>query len=312
MVINLIVAEHDGKNLANTTLSAVTAARQLNDKCCYGIVLGNNINEIGRKFASYVDIVYLIDNSDLTYKVAKNYAEVISIIAKKNNATHIWMGSSVWGKELMPRVSIKLNGSFGSDINSVINEDIFKRSMYAGNILSTIKLLSKIKVITVRSTEFVIATPINSGILKDVKMGINNSLVKFINFDAIQSERPKLTDASVVVSGGRGVKSKDGFKTLIEPLANKLNAAIGASRAVCDAGWVPNDWQVGQTGKIIAPDLYIAIGISGAIQHVAGIKSAKIIVAINNDADASIFDIADYGLVADAFVAVPELIKMID
>jgi electron transfer flavoprotein alpha subunit len=228
------------------------------------------------------------------------------------SATHVWASATVTGKDFMPRVAIRLNAGMASDIQAVISENTFSRLVWAGDLNCEIELLTPIKVITVRVSEFPCANKNEkAGEILPVDVSMAPINMRFVLFDAVKSERPELTDADIVVSGGRGVKGPEGFKELIEPLADILGAAIGASRAVCDAGWVPNDWQVGQTGKVVAPKLYFAIGISGAIQHVAGMKGARVIVAINKDPEAPIFQIADYGLVADAFKAVPELITLL-
>jgi electron transfer flavoprotein alpha subunit len=198
-----------------------------------------------------------------------------------------------------------------SDISAVVSENTFKRPMWAGNIIGTVEVTTATKVITVRPTEFAPPTAGAAGSIAAIACDPGASKMQFVSFDAVVSDRPALSDARVIVSGGRGVKGPEGFKTVIEPLADALGAAIGASRAVCDAGWVPNDWQVGQTGKVVAPELYVAVGISGAIQHVAGMKGSKCIVAINKEPEAPIFQVADYGLVADLFKAAPELTEAI-
>ena len=311
MAIHLVVAEHDGKRLKKATLSAVSAAKKISGKCL-GLVLGDNVCGVAADLAQYVNKVYLAQHNGLAYKLAQPYSKVISDFVKKFSITHVWAAATVAGKDMMPRVAIRLNAALASDIQEVVDEKTFKRPMCAGDIVATVELMSEIKVITVRATEFKLPEPGKVSCIEKVKVDLGVIKMRFISFDEVKSERPKLSDASVVIAGGRGIKGPDGFKKLIEPLANKLKAAIGASRAVCDAGWVPNDWQIGQTGKIVAPDLYIAIGISGAIQHVAGMKGSKVIVAINKDSEAPIFKVADYGLVADAFKVVPEFISALD
>ena len=313
MAIHLIVAEHDGKKIKKATLSAITAAKKISGEC-FALVLSDDSDVFAKDLSRYVDKVYFAEYNSLEKILAQQYSIIISDLAKKIKATHIWSGATVVGKDIMPRVAIRLDAGLASDIQDVVDDSTFKRPMWAGDIIATVKLIGSIKVVTVRATEFKIAEKINSKICIE-KINIekfNKTKMRFVSFDEVKSERPKLSDANVVVSGGRGIKGKEGFKSIIEPLASKLNAAIGASRAVCDAGWAPNDWQVGQTGKIVAPDLYIAIGISGAIQHVAGMKGSKVIVAINKDPEAPIFKTADYGLIADAFDVVPKFINALN
>ena len=307
MAIHLIVAEHDGTHLKNATLSAVTAAKHISGEC-HGLVLGKDVGAIAKELATRLGKVHVAEHPGLEHRLAKPYAKVIVDVAKSIGATHIWAAATVAGKDTMPRVAARLDAGMASDIQAVVDEKTFKRPMWAGDVVGTVELCSDIKVITVRPTEFPHAPAAGVGEVMPVSVDPGEARTRYISFDAVKSERPELTDAKVVVSGGRGLKGPEGFKTLVEPLADLLGAAIGASRAVCDAGWVPNDWQVGQTGKVVAPQLYIAIGISGAIQHVAGMKGSKVVVAINKDPEAPIFQVADYGLVADAFTAVPELI----
>jgi len=310
MVTHLIVAEHDGTNLKKATLSAIAAARQISGDC-HGIILGKDIQGIADKFATYVGKVHLADANALEHRLAQPYAKVVSDVAKSISATHVWAGATVAGKDLMPRVATRLLAGMACDIQTVVDERTFKRPMWAGDIIGTVEITTDTKVITVRGTEFAPAGTLGNGDVVKIDFDVGKSSMRFVSFDAVKSERPELTEARVVVSGGRGLKGPEGFKQLIEPLADTFDAAIGASRAVCDAGWVPNDWQVGQTGKVVAPELYIAVAISGAIQHVAGMKGSKVIVAINKDPEAPIFQVADYGLVADAFEAVPELIEAV-
>ncbi len=308
MAIHLVVAEHDGLHLKNATLSALTAAKK-NPGAMHGLVLGKNVKAIAETFASYVGKVHLAEHEALEHRLAQGYAKVIADVAKSIGATHIWAAATVAGKDIMPRVAIRLQAGMASEIQEVITENSFKRPVWAGDITGTVEINSPIKVITVRATEFDPAESLGLGEVAAISVEPGTTTMQYLSFDAVKSERPELGDARVVVSGGRGLKGPEGFKQLMEPLADALDAAIGASRAVCDAGWVPNDWQVGQTGKVVAPDLYIAVGISGAIQHVAGMKGSKVVVAINKDPEAPIFQVCDYGLVADAFTAVPELIK---
>ena len=245
-------------------------------------------------------------DSDL-YKnaVAEDLAELV--IANSDGYSHILAPATTSGKNLMPRISAKLDSQQISDIISVESENTFKRPIYAGSCIATVKSNDDIKIITVRSTAFDASPTNNTNIeVKEISASESAGISKFISEELAQSDRPELTAANIVISGGRGMQSGDNFH-LLDSIADKLGAAVGASRAAVDAGFVPNDYQVGQTGKIVAPDLYIAVGISGAIQHLAGMKDSKVIVAINKDEDAPIFQVADYGLVADLFTALPEL-----
>lgn len=309
MATHVIFAEFDEHGLKKATLSAVSAAKKIGGDI-YGVVLGQNIAKIADEFSHYVTKVLTGDHEGLKHRLAEPYAKVVADAAKKYGATHVWAAATVAGKDLMPRVAVRLGAGMASDIQEVVSEDTFIRPVWAGDLLSKVRLLTQTKVITARVSEFAPSEKASTkGIIEALDISLGKSSMRFVKFEAVKSERPELTDAKVIVAGGRGVKGPEGFKELIEPLADKLNAAIGASRAVCDAGWVPNDWQVGQTGKVVAPNLYFAIGISGAIQHVAGMKGSKVIVAINKDPDAPIFQVADYGLVGDAFKIVPELIQ---
>lgn len=309
MAVHLIFAEHDENGLKNSTLSTITAAQKIPGDI-YALVIGAGCLKVAKEISNYVKKVHVIDEENFRYRLAQPYAQAIDEVAKSLSATHIWAAATAAGKDLMPRVCVRLNAAMASDIQEVLNEGTFKRPMWAGDLIGEIELLSSIKVITVRASEFPQSLKLEqAGEIVNFTPGKNYiNKMKFVSFDAVKNTRPELSDAKVVVAGGRGVKGPEGFKSLIEPLADVLNGAIGASRAVCDAGWVPNDWQVGQTGKVVAPKLYFAIGISGAIQHVAGMKGSKVIVAINKDPDAPIFKIADYGIVGDAFTIVPEII----
>ncbi|MBL4818570.1 MAG: electron transfer flavoprotein subunit alpha/FixB family protein [Deltaproteobacteria bacterium] len=306
--VHLIVAEYDSNHLKKACLSAITAAQKVGGTC-HGLVLGKGVKHFADAFAKYVDTVHYAEHDALEHRLAQPDAKVIADVAKSAGATHVWAAATVNGKDVMPRVAVRLEAAMASDISSVVNEKTYQRPMWAGDITGTVELHTPVQVITVRPTEFAPAEQKAAGQIQSVSVDPGDVQMKFVGFDEVKSERPELTEASIVVSGGRGVKSPEGFKKLIEPLADHLNAAIGASRAVCDAGWVPNDWQVGQTGKVVAPKLYFAIGISGAIQHVAGMKGSKCIVAINKDPEAPIFQVADYGLVGDAATLVPELIE---
>ena len=310
MATHLIVAEHLGGKLFKGTLSAVTAAQKVGGDV-QGLVLGKGAKAVADELAKYVGKVHYAEADALEHRLAQPYAKVIADVAKSVGASHVWAAASAAGKDILPRVAARLDAAMASDIQEVVDDKTFKRPMWAGNIIGTVELTTPVKVITVRPTEFESAADGVSGSVESVAADPGASRMAFVSFDQVKSDRPQLGDADVVVSGGRGVKGPEGFQELIEPLADTLGAAIGASRAVCDAGWVSNDWQVGQTGKVVAPNLYIAIGISGAIQHVAGMKGSKCIVAINKDPEAPIFQVADYGLVADAFKAVPELTEML-
>lgn len=307
MTVHLIIAEHDTVHLKKGTLSAISAARSLPGEC-HALIIGKNAKTIAADLASYVDKVHVVEHAGLEHVLSQPYTKVVCEIAKSIVATHVWAAASAFAKDLMPRVAERLGAGMASDILAVSDEKTFKRPMWAGNIVGTVEITTPIKVMTVRATEFAPAEKKGQGEILSASVDPGQSAMTFVSFDAIKSERPELTEAKVVVSGGRGVKGPEGFKQLIEPLADLFNAAIGASRAVCDAGWVPNDWQVGQTGKVVAPELYIAVGISGAIQHVAGMKGSKTIVAINKDPESPIFQVATYGIVGDAFTIVPELI----
>ena len=310
MATNLVVVEHSNGKLIKATLSAVAAANKVGGDV-HALVLGKNVAEAAQAIAPYVKQVHTGEHKDVAERVAQPYAKVVADVAKSIGATHVWAAATAAGKDFMPRVAARLDAAMASDISAVIDDKTFQRPMWAGNIIGTVELTTATKVITVRPTEFAPPAAGTPGAIASVTIDPGASKMQFVKFDAVVSDRPALQDARVVVSGGRGVKGPEGFKNIIEPLADALGAAIGASRAVCDAGWVPNDWQVGQTGKVVAPDLYIAVGISGAIQHVAGMKGSKCIVAINKEPEAPIFQIADYGLVADLFKAAPELTEAI-
>ena len=302
----LVIAEHDNSNLKGSTLNTITAASLLDGEISL-LIAGSNMNSVLEE-AQTIDGVSKIltcDSDSYSNSIAEDLTSLI--IANSDGYTHILAPATTFGKNLMPRISAKLDSQQISDIISVESADTFKRPIYAGSCIATVKSNDAVKIITVRSTAFDSATLNNSGI---EVVGINDEgssgISKFVGEELAQSDRPELTAANIVISGGRGMQSGDNFH-LLDSIADKLGAAVGASRAAVDAGFVPNDYQVGQTGKIVAPDLYIAVGISGAIQHLAGMKDSKVIVAINKDEDAPIFQVADYGLVADLFNALPEL-----
>jgi len=307
----LVLIEHDNKVVKASSLNTITAAKKIDQKV-HAIVIGANCKKVSEEVSKFdgIEEVLLADNKIHANHLAENMAPLIVKIAK--NYTHILAPSSTFGKNIMPRVAASLDVAQLSDIISVINSDIFIRPIYAGNANSKIQSLDKIKIITVRTTTFE-ATKKEGGKAKitEIPIGKDMNISKFVKNELNKSDRPELTSAGIIVSGGRGMESGKNFY-LLEELADKLKAAIGASRAAVDAGFVPNDYQVGQTGKVVAPELYIAVGISGAIQHLAGMKDSKIIVAINKDEEAPIFQVADYGLVGDLFQVLPELTKEID
>lgn len=302
----LILAEHDNKHIKSSTLSTVGAASQIGDDI-HILITGYNCDAVAQEASNIAGIskVIMANSSSLEHHIAENIAPIIVDLAP--SYSHILAPATTFGKNTLPRAAALLDAQQISDIIAVVSADTFKRPIYAGNAIATVKSSDTIKMITVRGTTFDAADSSGgNATIEDYNTQESPNLSKFVKAELSVSERPELTSANIVVSGGRGVGSEENFK-IIEKLADKLNAAIGASRAAVDAGYVPNDYQVGQTGKIVAPDLYIAVGISGAIQHLAGMKDSKTIVAINKDEDAPIFSVADYGLVADLFDAVPEL-----
>ena len=307
----LVIAEHNNIEVKSSTLNTINAASQLGSEIEV-LVLGSNIDNIIKEISSYqhVSKVIFIDSEKFENAIAENIEPVILSLAEKYS--HILAPATTFGKNVMPRVAVKLDVAQISDIVNIESEDTFIRPIYAGNALATVKSKDTKKVITVRPTSFdVVAKEGGSGIVEQINLDIGESKVEFIDREESKSDRPELSTARIVVSGGRGLQSAENFK-LISDIADKLNAAIGASRAAVDAGYVSNDYQVGQTGKVVVPDLYIAVGISGAIQHLAGMKESKIIVAINKDEEAPIFNIADYGLTADLFEALPALSTELD
>ncbi|VDD88642.1 unnamed protein product [Enterobius vermicularis] len=306
----LVLVEHDETNLHPVTLNAISAASKLGDVTV--LVGGTNAKKIAETVGKteHVKKVLVAQNEKLKGQLPERMTSVVLAAQKQFNFGSIVAGVSAFGRSLIPRVAAKLDVSPVSDIISIISEDTFVRPIYAGNALCKVKSLVPVKLLTIRSTAFPPAA-IGGGnaVIEDApSCEIPNGNTEFLGQEIAKSERPDLQSAKVVVSGGRGLGSSENFKLIYE-LADKLNAAVGASRAAVDAGYVSNDLQVGQTGKVVAPALYIAVGISGAIQHLAGMKDSKIIVAINKDPDAPIFQVADFGLKADLFKAVPELIK---
>tara|TARA_X000000368_G_scaffold98763_1_gene76062 strand:+ start:16343 stop:17272 length:930 start_codon:yes stop_codon:yes gene_type:complete len=302
----LVIAEHDNKSLKGTTLNTVAAATKISDEISL-LIAGSDMDSVideAQKIDS-VNSILKCDNDIYKNALAEDLAALV--LSNAGSFTHILAPASTFGKNLMPRISAKLDTQQISDIISVESDNTFKRPIYAGSCIATVKSNDTTKVITVRSTAFDPVECNNSGIeISEIDALETSGISKFISEEIAQSDRPELTAADIVISGGRGMQSGDNFH-LLDSIADKLGAAVGASRAAVDAGFVPNDYQVGQTGKIVAPDLYIAVGISGAIQHLAGMKDSKVIVAINKDEDAPIFQVADYGLVADLFTALPEL-----
>ena len=304
----LIVAEHDNKDLKPSTLSCITAAKQI-DTNIELLILGFNCDAVIQNASKISGLkkIKFINNEDFKHQIAEDLTQPIMNIVKDANYTHVMSPSGTFGKNLLPRISALLDVQQISDITKVIDHETFERPIYAGNAMLKVKSTDKIKVVTVRGTCFEQASLDGNVDVEEIEFTTNNSeKVKFLKHELSESDRPELTSAKIVISGGRGMQNGDNFK-LLEGIADKLGAAVGASRAAVDAGFVPNDWQVGQTGKIVAPDLYIAVGISGAIQHIAGIKDSKFIVAINKDEEAPIFNFSDYGLVGDLFEVLPKL-----
>ena len=301
----LAVAEHDQELLKPSTLSTISAALAIGEEVDV-LVAGKDCNAVAEAAARVAGIKRVINVDDDCYKnqLAENMAPLVAEIGK--SYTHILASATTTGKNFLPRVAALLDVAQISDIVEVKSADTFVRPIYAGNAMATVQSSDEVKIITVRATAFEEAPEGGDAQIEAFDFVHNQSDSTFIDEKLSESERPELTAASIIISGGRGMQNGENF-ILLEKVADKLNAAIGASRAAVDAGFVPNDYQVGQTGKIVAPDLYIAVGISGAIQHLAGMKDSKVIVAINKDEEAPIFQVADYGLVADLFNALPEL-----
>ncbi len=304
----LLIAEHDNKEVRPFTLNAITAALQI-DQDLHVLVIGYNADAVVKFISEVPNVKKIIhvDNEIYQNYLAENFTPVI--VKQSENYSYVVCSANTFGKNLMPRVAALLDTSQVSDIIKVISPDTYLRPIYAGNAFATVKSTDNKKCITIRPTSFNPA-PTSGGSAEIVKTDAAEAttLSKFIKREAVKSERPELGTARIVISGGRGMQSGDNFK-LINAIADKLNAAIGASRAAVDAGYITNDHQVGQTGKVVVPDLYIAVGISGAIQHLAGMKESKIIVAINKDGEAPIFSVADYGLEADLFEALPQFLE---
>ncbi|OWY28723.1 electron transfer flavoprotein subunit alpha/FixB family protein [Herbaspirillum robiniae] len=305
----LVIAEHDNASLKGSTLNTITAATQVGGDV-HVLVAGSNAKAVADAAAQVAGVakVLLADGAQFADGLAENVAEQVLAIAK--DYSHILAPATAYGKNILPRVAAKLDVGQISDITKVDSPDTFERPIYAGNAIATVQSLDAVKVITVRTTGFDQAAQGGSAAVEIISAVADSGKSSFVGREVAKSDRPELTAAKIIVSGGRGMGSSESFK-ILEPLADKLNAAMGASRAAVDAGYVPNDWQVGQTGKIVAPQLYIAVGISGAIQHLAGMKDSKVIVAINKDEEAPIFSVADYGIVGDLFEVVPELVKQL-
>ncbi len=303
----LVLAEHDGRVLKPATLNAVAAALLLGGPVEL-LVVGHGVRAIAEAGSAIagVEKVLLADDPLYAHPLAETVAPLVTGLA--GNYAAILAAATTFGKNVLPRVAATLDAQQISEIVEVVAPDTFVRPIYAGNALATVRSKDALKVITVRATAFAPAAASGGAApIAEVAPAPAAADAKFLREELAVSERPELTAARIVISGGRGLQNAENFATYIEPVAQKLGAAMGASRAAVDAGYAPNDWQVGQTGKIVAPDLYIAVGISGAIQHLAGMKDSKVIVAINKDAEAPIFQVADYGLVADLFEALPEL-----
>ncbi|MEC8265283.1 MAG: FAD-binding protein [Pseudomonadota bacterium] len=307
----LVIAEHNNKSIKPSTFSTITAASQICDEV-YALIVGHKLQEAVTELqkADNLKKIFVIEKEGLADPIAENLSShILEFLETNNEYTHILTPSSTFGKNLSPKIATKLDVQQVSDIINIFDPETFERPIYAGNAIAKVKSNEKIKVLTVRPTCF---EP--CGLTSEVqseKVDLENvdmSSVSFVSYDESKSDRPELTSAKVIISGGRGMQNGENFK-LLEGIADKLGAAMGASRAAVDAGFVPNDWQVGQTGKIVAPDLYVAVGISGAIQHIAGIKDSKVIASINKDEEAPIFKFSDYGLVADLFEILPELEK---
>jgi len=302
----LVIAEHDNASLKGSTLNTVTAAAQCGGEV-HILVAGHNCGATAEQAAKVAGVakVLVADAPQFADGLAENVAA--QALALAAGYSHILAPATAYGKNILPRVAAKLDVGQISEIVKVDAPDTFERPIYAGNAIATVQSGDPVKVITVRTTGFDAAAGGGSAVVEAVEAVADSGLSAFVSREVAKSDRPELTAAKVIVSGGRGMGSGENFK-ILEPLADKLGAAMGASRAAVDAGFVPNDWQVGQTGKIVAPQLYVAVGISGAIQHLAGMKDSKTIVAINKDPEAPIFSVADYGIVGDLFEIVPQLV----
>jgi electron transfer flavoprotein alpha subunit len=306
----LVVAEHLHGKFPKTTLVGVAAGQELAKHTggkCLAVVLGAGVDALASELAEYGVDVVAVDAPAFAHYLADAYTSAIAEVAKQKDVEAVVGAATAMGKDLLPRVAARLGAGLAPDITGIIDKTTFRRPLWAGNLIATIQVAGAPRVISVRTTAFDAAPKGSKGSVEKASVSADGARMKFVEFAETKSDRPVLTEARIVCSGGRGLKNGENFTTYLEPLCDALGAAMGASRAAVDAGFVPNDLQVGQTGKVVAPQLYIAVGISGAIQHLAGMKDSKVIVAINKDAEAPIFQIADYGLVADLFKAVPEL-----
>ncbi|MCP2091811.1 UNVERIFIED_ORG: electron transfer flavoprotein alpha subunit [Paraburkholderia sediminicola] len=306
---NLVIAEHDNASIKAATLNTIAAAQKIGGDI-HVLVAGHNAQAAADAAAKIAGVskVLLADAAQLEAGLAENVQATVMNIAK--DYTHIFTPATAYGKNIAPRIAAKLDVAQISDITAVDGADTFERPIYAGNAIATVQSQDPIKVITVRTTGFdPVAAEGGSATVEKIEAAADTGLSQFVSREVTKLDRPELTSAKIIVSGGRGLGNGENYTKVLEPLADKLNAALGASRAAVDAGFVPNDYQVGQTGKIVAPQLYVAVGISGAIQHLAGMKDSKVIVAINKDPEAPIFSVADYGLVGDLFTVVPEFVS---
>ncbi len=304
----LVIAEHDNATVKGATLNTVAAARAIGGDI-HVLVAGHDAQGAAQAAAKIdgVSKVLLADAPQLAEGLAENVEATVLGIAK--DYSHIVAPATAYGKNIAPRIAAKLDVAQVSEITAVVSADTFERPIYAGNAIATVQSSDPIKVITVRATGFdAVAAEGGNAPIEKIEAAADRGVSRFVNREVTKLDRPELTSAQIIVSGGRGLGSGENYESVLVPLADKLGAALGASRAAVDAGYVPNDYQVGQTGKIVAPQLYVAVGISGAIQHLAGMKDSKVIVAINKDPEAPIFSVADYGLVGDLFSLVPELV----
>ncbi|MPW06895.1 electron transfer flavoprotein subunit alpha/FixB family protein [Paraburkholderia sp. CNPSo 3155] len=307
-MVSLVIAEHDNASIKAATLTTIAAAKKIGGEV-HVLVAGHNAQPVADAAANIVGVskVLLADAPQLEVGLAENVEATVLNIAK--NYSHILAPATAYGKNVVPRIAAKLDVAQISDITAVDSPDTFERPIYAGNAIATVQSQDPIKVITVRTTGFdAVAAEGGRASVEELEAAADAGISQFVSREVTKFDRPELTSANIIVSGGRGLGSGENYTKVLEPLADKLGAAMGASRAAVDAGYVPNDYQVGQTGKIVAPQLYIAVGISGAIQHLAGMKDSKVIVAINKDKEAPIFSVADYSLVGDLFTVVPELV----
>ncbi len=305
----LVIAEHDNASIKAATLNVITAAKALGGDV-HVLVVGSNAGAAAAAAAQIAGVAKVLhaDGAQFADGLAENVAA--QVLAVASGYSHLLFPATASGKNVSPRVAAKLDVAQVSEITKVISPDTFERPIYAGNAIATVQSADAVKVLTVRGTAFdAAATTGGSAAVESVAAVADSGTSTFVGREVTKSERPELTAAKIIVSGGRALGSAEKFNEVMSPLADKLGAALGASRAAVDAGYAPNDWQVGQTGKIVAPQLYVACGISGAIQHLAGMKDSKVIVAINKDPEAPIFQVADFGLEADLFTAVPELVK---